>query len=88
MGPFRLIPRLFFSANSPPPHSAPNVATSPHYISVSSPVFNNGNGFLNGTLAGLDGGYAVSFQALMPAIRPRIARAFMALSHAIFATNI
>ena len=28
---FRLIPRLFFSANSPPPHSAPNVATSPFY---------------------------------------------------------
>ena len=30
-GPFRLIPKLFFSANSPPPHSAPNVATSPFY---------------------------------------------------------
>jgi iron complex outermembrane receptor protein len=29
----RLIPRLFFSANSPPPHSAPNVSTSPYYIS-------------------------------------------------------
>ncbi len=28
---FRLIPKLFFSANSPPPHSAPNVATSPFY---------------------------------------------------------
>ena len=26
-----LIPRLFFSANSPPPHSAPNAATSPFY---------------------------------------------------------
>src|SRR5215472_12593853 len=32
IGPFRLIPRLFFSANSPPPHSAPNPATSPYYI--------------------------------------------------------
>jgi iron complex outermembrane receptor protein len=31
IGPFRLIPRLFFSANSPPPHSALNVATSPFY---------------------------------------------------------
>jgi len=31
IGPFRLIPRLFFSANSPPPHSAPNAATSPFY---------------------------------------------------------
>jgi iron complex outermembrane recepter protein len=29
---FRLIPKLFFSANSPPPHSAPNVSTSPYYI--------------------------------------------------------
>ncbi len=28
---FRLIPKLFFSANSPPPHSAPNVQTSPFY---------------------------------------------------------
>jgi len=28
----RLIPRLFFSANSPPPHSAPNVSTSPYYV--------------------------------------------------------
>src|SRR6266496_560612 len=30
---FRLIPKLFFSPNSPPPHSAPNVATSPFYKS-------------------------------------------------------
>ena len=30
---FRLIPKLFFSGNSPPPHSAPNVATSPYYTS-------------------------------------------------------
>jgi iron complex outermembrane receptor protein len=29
---FRLIPKLFFSANSPKPHSAPNEATSPFYI--------------------------------------------------------
>src|SRR5437867_8273682 len=77
IGPFRLIPRLFFSANSPPPHSAPNVATSPNYISVSSPVFNNGNGFLNGTLAGLDGDYVLyNFQALMPAIPPADRQSF------------
>jgi iron complex outermembrane receptor protein len=30
---FRLIPSLFFSSNSPPPHSAPNAATSPFYTS-------------------------------------------------------
>ena len=29
---FRLIPKLFFSASSPPPHSAPNAATSPFYV--------------------------------------------------------
>jgi hypothetical protein len=28
-----LIPKLFFSGNSPPPHSAPNVSTSPYYTS-------------------------------------------------------
>jgi iron complex outermembrane receptor protein len=28
---FRLIPKLLFSGNSPPPHSAPNVSTSPYY---------------------------------------------------------
>src|SRR5438128_4147610 len=33
VGSFRLIPKLFFSANSPPPHSAPNAATSPFYKS-------------------------------------------------------
>ncbi len=32
IGGFRLIPRLFFSASSPAPHSAPNVATSPFYV--------------------------------------------------------
>ena len=31
VGSRRLIPKLFFSANSPPPHSAANVATSPFY---------------------------------------------------------
>ncbi len=29
---FRLIPKLFFSANSPPPHSSANAATSPYYV--------------------------------------------------------
>ncbi len=29
---FRLIPRLFFSASSPPPHSAPNVTSSLYYV--------------------------------------------------------
>ena len=34
----RLIPSLFFSANSPPPHSAPNAATSPFYIRAGFPI--------------------------------------------------
>src|SRR6184192_1787294 len=33
VGGFRLNPSMFFSTNSPPPHSAPNKATSPFYIS-------------------------------------------------------
>ena len=55
---FRLIPKLFFSANSPPPHSAPNKETSPYYIN--RPVL----------LAGYpDGNYNVyNFAALTPAI--------------------
>jgi iron complex outermembrane recepter protein len=36
---FRLIPKLFFSANSPPPHSAPNAATSPFYKTPYFPFF-------------------------------------------------
>ena len=36
VGGRRLIPKLFFSANSPPPHSAPNAATSPFYVRIPS----------------------------------------------------
>ncbi len=36
IGSFRLIPSLFFSASSPPPHSAPNAATSPFYVNPSA----------------------------------------------------
>ena len=32
----RLIPRLFFSADTPPPHSAPNAANSPFYVDPSA----------------------------------------------------
>jgi iron complex outermembrane receptor protein len=57
-GAFRLIPKLFFSANSPPPHSAPNKETSPYYINRPA------------LLAGYpDGNYdAYNFAALTPAI--------------------
>jgi iron complex outermembrane receptor protein len=74
---FRLIPKLFFSANSPPPHSAPNVSTSPFYIRPTSPAFNNGNGFFNGTIPGLDGDYAAfNFAAFTPALPPADRQAF------------
>jgi iron complex outermembrane receptor protein len=67
----RLIPSLFFSANTPRPHSAPNAATSPFYVSVFSPKLNNGRGFFNGTLQGLDGDYvAYNFAAVTPNLPP------------------
>src|SRR6478672_6197090 len=60
---FRLIPKLFFSANSPPPHSAPNVSTSPFYVRPTSPIFNNGKGFF-GNPDSLDGDFvAFNFAA-------------------------
>jgi iron complex outermembrane recepter protein len=66
---FRLIPKLFFSAKTPRPHSAPNVETSPFYISPFNPAFNDGNGFFNGTLEGLDGNFVLyNFAALTPSI--------------------
>src|SRR5437763_2645968 len=66
---FRLIPKLFFSANTPPPHSAPNVETSPFYIRPANSAFNHGKGFFNGTLAGLDGNFVLyNFAALTPSI--------------------
>src|SRR5213079_1625343 len=67
----RLVPSLFFSANTPPPHSAPNVATSPFYVSSTSPLLNHGNGFFNGTLQGLDGNYvAYNFASVTPNLPP------------------
>src|SRR5438094_4537841 len=58
---FRLLPTLFFSANSPPPHSAPNKATSPFYLRPFGPSpFDNPALFLNpptqGLLPGFNGG--------------------------------
>src|SRR5438046_2936588 len=67
----RLVPSLFFSSNTPPPHSAPNVATSPFYVSSTSPLLNHANGFFNGTLQGLDGNYvAYNFASVTPNLPP------------------
>jgi iron complex outermembrane recepter protein len=67
----RLVPSLFFSANTPPPHSAPNVATSPFYVPATSPLLNNGRGFFNATLQGTDGNYAAyNFASVTPTLPP------------------
>src|SRR6478672_6052587 len=66
----RLIPSLFFSATSPPPHSAPNTATSPFYI---SPAAFNIRTHLNnlGNPVPSDGNYsAFNFAAFTPALPP------------------
>jgi iron complex outermembrane receptor protein len=60
----RLIPSLFFSANSPPPHSAPNVSTSPFYT-----LPGNVPGIANSVLG--DGNYVgFNFAAFTPALPP------------------
>jgi iron complex outermembrane recepter protein len=60
----RLIPSLFFSANAPTPHSAPNVATSPFYTPPGAVP-----GIANGTPG--DGNYiAFNFAAFTPALPP------------------
>ena len=105
---FRLIPKLFFSANSPPPHSAPNVATSPFYI-VDPVCFGWTTGgkpmhiqvprvlsvptqpkILPQTGTDYKGGgdyFFYNSPAVPPEFQRRIAKASMALSRAIFATN-
>src|SRR5213596_2708633 len=60
----RLIPSLFFSANTPTPHSAPNVATSPFYTNPFAVP-----GIINGTPG--DGNYLFfNFAAFTPALPP------------------
>ena len=49
----RLLPTLFFSANTPPPHSAPNVATSPFYVTSDQSLLQSRERFLRWDLAGL-----------------------------------
>jgi len=69
VGGFRLVPRLFFSANGPKPHSAPNAATSPFYKNpfaiAGNSYFNPPNGHLG------DGNYFFfNFAAFTPALPP------------------
>src|SRR6266498_2901600 len=61
----RLIPSLFFSGNTPPPHSAPNAATSPFYV----------NPFAIATYP--DGNYFFfNFAAFTPALPPADRQSF------------
>ena len=76
---FRLIPSLFFSGNAPPPHSAPNVATSPFYIRPSVLGLNNASTPTKGGdhPAGADGDFvAFNFAAFTPALPPADRQSF------------
>ena len=69
----RLIPRLFFSDKSPPPHSAPNAATSPFYVRPTALGFNFGNNYAQnvGPQAGIDGDFLFyNFAAVTPDLPP------------------
>src|SRR5215475_4355553 len=68
---FRLVPSLFFSANTPPPHSAPNASTSPFYATPGTFGLNSGaTPFVGGAHpAGSDGDFvAFNFAAFTPAL--------------------
>src|SRR5437016_4488828 len=72
---FRLIPSLFFSANSPPPHSAPNKETSPFYLNSVAVRFPQPVG--TNTAPGLDGNYfRFNFAAFTPALPPADRQSF------------
>ena len=61
---FVLIPRLFFSANSPTPRSSPNAGTNPFYTNPFAVP-----GIVNGTPG--DGNYLFfNFAAFTPALPP------------------
>jgi iron complex outermembrane receptor protein len=90
VGSRRLIPKLFFSANSPLPHSAPNAATSPFYKNPfviapnaypGPPGINNPRVFFPQTLDnyGYKGGgdyFRYNFAAITPALPPADRQAY------------
>lgn len=85
---FRLIPKLFFSANSPPPHSAPNAATSPFYKNPfvvnpnaypGAPGIHNPRVQFDQTGTKYRGGgdyFAYNFAAITPALPPADRQSF------------
>jgi iron complex outermembrane receptor protein len=67
---FRLIPSLFFSANTPPPHSAPNAGTSPFYVRPSALGIGTHLNGLGNQVPG-DGNFLFfNFAAFTPALPP------------------
>ena len=84
----RLIPKLFFSPNSPPPHSAPNAATSPFFkdpFAVNRNAYPGAPGIINPRArrpqTGTDykgGGdyFFYNFAAVTPALPPADRQAF------------
>jgi iron complex outermembrane receptor protein len=70
LGSSRLIPSLFFSVNTPTPHSAPNRVTSPFYISPSHFGIRTHLNNLGNPVPG-DGNFsAFNFAAFTPALPP------------------
>jgi outer membrane receptor protein involved in Fe transport len=88
VGSRRLIPKLFFSANSPPPHSAPNAQTFPFYKSPfavnpnaypGAPGIHNPRVQLNQTGTKYRGGgdyFFYNFAAFTPALPPADRQAY------------
>ena len=70
LGTRRLIPSLFFSDKTPTPHSAPNLATSPFYISPAAfGIRDHANNLGNPVPS--DGNYsAYNFASVTPALPP------------------
>ena len=78
----RLLPSLFFSANSPTPHSAPNVATSPFYTSPGAVP-----GIANGTPGDRELHCSLTSRLSHQRFRRQTAKCTTARSLAICATN-
>jgi iron complex outermembrane receptor protein len=66
----RLVPRLFFSANTPPPHSAPNAALSPFYVRPAVLGIGTHLNKLANRVPGDGDFFAYNFAAVTPALPP------------------
>src|SRR5437879_4741141 len=66
----RLVPSLFFSVNTPPPHSAPNAALSPFYIRPGVLGIGTHLNNLANRVPGDGDFFAYNFAAVTPALPP------------------